>query len=180
MSSRLILATLTTIALLTAACDTSAQDHPTPTPTSPLTKPRPTATQAVENLLPKPKITAAAAARKWADDNRSALARELLTNILGAAAFLDASYTAQVTENTKVKIETPEHLDYTKRLFKVPAEVTSTFTVDKPVIGGTFIATLPISINVDTSSNSLWEMVTGYSVSNEDFSLAKRQTQQPR
>ena len=114
----------------------------------------------------------ARAALEWADKNHSELAKQLLDQTLGAASFIDASYTTQITENVETKVGTPKPLDPDYRLFTLPIEVTSTFTVDKPMIGGTFTATLPISLTADRIL-PLEQMITGYSIANEDFTLDK-------
>ena len=156
----LLTALTTTLGLV--ACASSAQEQPQPAPTE----------AQIATMEEKPESLAVQAALDWADKNHSELAGQLLDKTLGAALFLDASYTTQVTENVEVEVKAPERSDTDDRVFTVPAEATSTFTVDKPVVGGTFTATLPVSLTVDTKL-PLEEMVTGYSVANEDFSLNK-------
>ena len=174
MSTRLTLTILAILALLATACGTSAQEHPTATPTSPTTEPRPTATERPAEV---PRLrgedAALVGAIDWTHRNHSMLADALVQLTIPAAPFLESSDANQIKEHATVEVKFPTPTGDTVNHFIVPAEVSSTFRVDKPVIGGTYKATLPISITVDIKL-PMEERATSYHIPTSEFSLEKQ------
>ena len=91
-----------------------------------------------------------------------------------AAPFLDRSITAQIRENARVDVKFPvAAANNTGIDFIVPAEITSTFNVNEPVIGGTYKATLPVSLFVDINL-PMEDRVTSHRIETDKFSLEKQ------
>ena len=113
------------------------------------------------------------AAWGWMSHYKAELAKELALAILNTVPFLGTSYSAQITRNVEVKVVMPEYTEADFPLSTIPAEVRSTFTVDHPTEGGTYQATMPITLDVD-GSLPLEQMITGYSIASEELSLDKQ------
>ena len=168
------------IALLTAltatlgimACAGTSQDRPTPTPTLTPTKPV-TPTPVVPKAGPPPPgEDALVGAFDWTKRNHSMLADTLVYQSKRAAPFLDSSITAQIRENVRTEVKFPVAIGNSHIDFIVPAEVISIFNVDKPLTEGTYRATLPVSLIVD-STLPMEERAIGYQIDPEKFSLEK-------
>ncbi len=115
----------------------------------------------------------ARAALEWADKNHSALSEQLLIKTLSAASFIDDSYSIQITENVKTRVRMPKQTGQNNKLFIIPIEVTSTFNTNNPGSEGTYKATLPVSIIIDTSL-PMEERATGRHIHTDKFSLEKQ------
>ena len=159
------------VVLLTAtlglmACTSSPTRLPIPTPTA-------THKPSQEILKGKKEMEPARAALEWADKNHSALAEQLLIKTLSAASFIDDSYSIQITENVKTRVRMPKQTGQNNKLFIIPIEVTSTFNTNNPGSEGTYKATLPVSIIIDTSL-PMEERATGRHIHTDKFSLEKQ------
>ena len=108
----------------------------------------------------------------WMSHNRAELGEHLARTVLEAAPFMDASDADRIARNTEVRVTKTEFALEERPLSSIPIRVESTFTVDHPEHGGTYTATLSVSLSVDPSL-PLEQIVTGYSIDNKDLSLHK-------
>lgn len=177
MRQRTFLIALLTLLAATiglTACASSSQDHPTPTPTLTPTKPKTPTPEVPEIPIGRLERPALVGAIDWTKRNHSMLADALIEQTGPAAPFLDRSITAQIRENARVDVKFPvAAANNTGIDFIVPAEITSTFNVNEPVIGGTYKATLPVSLFVDINL-PMEDRVTSHRIETDKFSLEKQ------
>ena len=161
----ILAALLAILGLIACANSSQATAAPTPTPV----------TNVIDRnymwLEQRPQVEYAAWG--WTSHHKAELAEQLAQAILETAPFLDTSYSTQITRNAEAKVIMLEYSDADYPLSAIPAEINSTFTVDHPTEGGTYRATLPVSIEVDHSL-PLEQMITGYSVASEHLSLERQ------
>ena len=112
------------------------------------------------------------AAWGWMSHHEAELTKQLTLAILNTPPFLDTSYSTKIIGSAEVRVIMPEYSEADFPLSTIPGEVSYTFTIDHPTEGGTYTATLPITIQVD-GSLPLEQMITGYSVAAKDLLLKK-------
>ena len=167
-------------ALAIVACS-SPQLTPTATPL-PTATPMPTATPTPEpTVTSEPEgdegIAATGIVREWADGSKDEIATTLIELVneklpSGIQIGEGGSLAVQFEERMTFEFHSPKSPGPSLSVWEVPVTVKTSFDVDKPIIGGTYSVTTPVTVLLDVSKE-LPDAISDWVVQVDGLSIKK-------